>query len=204
MPTPDQIDPTTPAEQASPQQVAKPLRAPAAKEGGIESQQAAPDAFVRALRDEMDKRDREQQRQRDLMEKRLLEKLAPAKPADEQPQVSAVESRPAPPAQEQQPVIPQQPQRQPAAPSENPLDVIAASIMEAEGVEIDENDPEAKMVDWTNNATVYKTVAAAVSAKKTRQAQASTPLTGGLPAGSNPIASVTDRDQLWKLANQRR
>lgn len=65
----------------------------------------------------------------------------------------------------------------------DPINAASWEIMDDEGIDIDENDPEAKMIDYTSKASARKTTLQAIEAKRKRQAVAATPLGGGSPAG---------------------
>lgn len=90
-------------------------------------------------------------------------------------------------------------QTQPPAPApeqeQNPLNAVASEIMDDEGIDILDDDPEARMIDWTNKASVRRTLIKALEAKRQRQAAGSLPLTGGTPV-ANPIADINDPYEL--------
>lgn len=92
--------------------------------------------------------------------------------------------------------VPSQPQ-QPAQTQEavNPLTVLAGEIMDDEGIDITEDDPEASMIKWADKASVRRETLNAIAAKRQRQAAGSLPLTGGTPV-ANPIANINDPYEL--------
>jgi len=63
----------------------------------------------------------------------------------------------------------------------NPQTAAAWAVMDGEGVEIDDADPEAASIDWTSPQTAYATTQQAIAAKKRRTANAALPLSGGQP-----------------------
>jgi hypothetical protein len=75
--------------------------------------------------------------------------------------------------------------------------------MDGEGVDIDEADPEAKLIDWSSPKSAYTTTREAIAAKQRRVANASLPVTGG-QASINPIANINDPSELLKMGLKRR
>lgn len=67
----------------------------------------------------------------------------------------------------------------PTAP--NPQTAAAWAVMDGEGVEIDDADPEAVSIDWTSPQTAYASTQQAIAAKRRRTANAALPLSGGQP-----------------------
>lgn len=103
--------------------------------------------------------------------------------APSEPPAAAVPSQAQPPAQTQ------------AQEAVNPLTVLAGEIMDDEGIDITEDDPEAAMIKWADKASVRRETLNAIAAKRQRQAAGSLPLTGGTPV-ANPIADINDPYEL--------
>lgn len=200
----------------------------ATQEAGGQSQQSAAQAVltrddIRSIfRESMVELSREQQSQRDKLEARIAKQFQSVMDAaaaggitltQEQQQkarekiASQVQQEEELPqslgTQRQAQAQPTEPSRQQApnqAEATNPLNDLANSIMDAEGIDIEETDPEARAIDWTDRKTVYASMRQAIEDKRRRTANANNPLTRGAPAGTNPIANITNTDDLWRIA----
>ncbi len=170
-----------------------PTRAHPQQPGGLDPQ----------IQSQLDKRDARILTQfQDL--KALIEKMGTAQAPQTDPNTSnpPISPPPSPPAQPASP--PAAETRQPETitqPPPSPSAIAAYAVMDGEGVEIDEADPEAQLIDWKTPDAAYRTTRAAIAAKQKRLANASLPLSGGTP-GVNPIANVKDTSQLFKIAKE--
>jgi hypothetical protein len=84
-------------------------------------------------------------------------------------------------------------------------------MMEAAGVYVEAEDPEARLVDMTSDESYLNTIPAAINAKKYRLEQGSVPPpTPPISAGSfgtpthNSIESVDDPGELWDRAKAKK
>lgn len=195
---PDPITPNQSGAQASATQPVNPSQ-PTGSEAGAQSQQASAPDLLSEMKKLFDDFKREQQSQRDKLEARINNRVARPEPAAQSAQPSETQSRPAEGTEPPQAAATSS--QQPAQEA-NPLDVLANKIMDTEGIDIDQGDPEEKMVDWTNEATVARTLPKAIDAKRLRAAAGSLPLTNGTPV-ANPIANITNLDDLWQRSRQK-
>lgn len=80
--------------------------------------------------------------------------------------------------------------------SPDPITAAAWQIMDAQGIEIDEADPEVTLIDWTDQKTAMSTTIKAIEAKQRRLANAGLPLGGGTPGKpdhvTKPVTEVLD------------
>lgn len=162
-----------------------------------------PDAVRSLLREELTAFQREQQSQRDKQESRINQRIDMVKTTlaatgktlsaeDEQKARAAIsqeiannsQAATAPPSrpagtEAEQPTIQTPAADKPTAP--NPQTAAAWAVMEGEGIDIDDADPEARMLDWTTPQTAYTSAKIAIEAKRKRIGNAALPLTGGAP-----------------------
>ena len=157
-----------------------------------------------ALQSQLDKRDakflNEMAGLRALIESLKAPAASSSTEAAQPPAALPPASPPAAPAS-----APAAEQRQNQAPAAEPpaseAQMRAYGVMDAMGVDIDAADPEAGTIDWSSPEKAAKTTRAAIEAKQRRTANAALPVSGGSPV-SNPIAKVTDVNELFRVARQ--
>ena len=157
-----------------------------------------------ALQSQLDKRDakflNEMAGLRALIESLKAPAASSSTEAAQPPAALPPASPPAAPAS-----APAAEQRQNQAPAAEPpaseAQMRAYGVMDAMGVDIDAADPEAGTIDWSSPEKAAKTTRAAIEAKQRRTANAALPVSGGSPV-SNPIAKVTDVNELFRIARQ--
>lgn len=79
----------------------------------------------------------------------------------------------------------------------------AGAMMQSAGVEIDQGDPEAGMIDMSDPNKFLDTLKAAIEKKRERlgnTAQGRMPMMGGGGRSSNPIADIKDMNTLYDMA----
>lgn len=220
---PAQFTPNGTGEQASTPITANPSQAEAGAQtqANASPQALTPDAIKSLFREELTAFQREQQSQRDKQEARINQRIDDLRKglaaagknltADEEQkarQAFAQEVQSDSPAATGAPARPggaapeaattEQPAAtKPAAP--NPQTAAAWAVMEGEGLDIEDSDPEAKMIDWTSPQTAYKTTAAAIEAKRKRMGNAALPLTGGAP-NNKPLHHGMNASQTLDMA----
>lgn len=111
---------------------------------------------------------------------------------------------PAPTTPPQSGATPTQPtQTQPESPATNaapnPQTALAWSIMDAYQVDIEADDPEAKLIDYSDPNKIMVSTTQAILAKQQRMARGGLPLTGGA-GNANPIANINDPAELLRGA----
>lgn len=91
----------------------------------------------------------------------------------------------------------------------HPVILAADAMMQKSGVYIDPEDPELSLIDQetTDEITFLTSVRAAIQAKQQRLAAAGSParmpnMSGAAKPG-NPVANITDPDELWRMAMQK-
>lgn len=204
--------PGTDAAQASAAETAAPSQVVETSEAGKQTFEGLkPDEIRAILREELDARDRAIQSARDKQEARFNQRFTSLENAftaagvqltdaqrdslRKQAVKEVLQEEPASPSQggKQEP-------EQPAAPSK---EVQAAwAVMEDEGIDIDEADPEADLIDWSSPAKARRTTLAAIDAKRARLARGRNPVVGGGP-GTSKAALERELQELIAHPNPR-
>lgn len=212
----DQITPTNQEAPASAPRVGKPSQAKTSEAGG-QSQQASAaqgltlEQITSAFKGAMTEIQREQQSQRDKLEARLNSKvnqmvqaatsagvtLTQEQIAKARETLAIAETQETDPA----PDLPGQAERTTSDGNQNatqadPITKIAHEVMDDEGIDIDANDPEAAMIDWSNKAAARRTTLQAIEEKRRRTAVGSLPVGGGQPSGKPQHADWTGQQTL--------
>jgi len=204
--------PGTEAAQATAAETATPSQVIETSEAGKQTFETLdPEKFRAIVREELDARDRAIQSARDKQEARINQRFASLESAFAatgvtltDAQRSALQRQAAQEvAREESPSSASQgaPQAEPeAAPSK---EVQAAwAVMEDEGIDIDQADPEADMIDWSSPAKARRTTLAAIDAKRARMARGRNPVVGGGP-GTSKAALERELQELIAHPNPR-
>jgi hypothetical protein len=175
----------------------------------------------RAIRDALTDNQREQQSQRDKLENRVRTevnrvvstlKASGIEPTPEQLATMEKSTRQA--IQDESGTTQQAPAQAhvPENPEANPIVALAGEIMAEYGIQLEESDPEATALK-TFKGTNRQWLAAVENAVKAKKERISAPvaepgarittITGGSSPG-NPIAGVTNTDELWRMAKQQK
>lgn len=120
----------------------------------------------------------------------------PQQQVQAQPQAQPAQQQPSTPARQEQPQ------------AVHPVIAVAQQMMSEAGITLEDSDPENSLVDQktTNPAVFLASIQAAIDAKARRQAAAGTPARipslGGNGRPANPVSTIKDTNELWKLARQ--
>lgn len=94
------------------------------------------------------------------------------------------------------------PQAQPDGETVDPVTQAGYELMETLGVDLEDGDPEARLIDHSSSLKYLKSLETALEEKKARLGKARQPMGGGAPA-ANPIRNITDLDALFEMSRKK-